>query len=160
MPAGSHATASRRSLLSVVLVAVGVGSYTFYAIQTATPWLNPNAANPLLLFEVRLPAGTVLPASTRDIKTELQTDLNNMPGELRADQFRRDGERPVIVGSVELAYRTAYRQVEVKIAGQPDRVYPLELLSAKAPHAAELGPWQPHKDGSEIRYRAQWPGQL
>ena len=43
------------------------------------------------------------------------------------------------------------------IKGQPDRLYPIRL-SAKAPHAAQFGPWQPNADGSEIRYRAQWPG--
>jgi hypothetical protein len=31
-------------------------------------------------------------------------------------------------------------------------------LSAKAPHAAVLGPWLLQGDGSEIRYRAKWPG--
>ena len=81
-----------------------------------------------------------------------------MPGEPRFNQFRSDGDRPVIAGDVELAFRTAHRQLEIKVNGQPDRLY-LIGLSAKAPHASELGPWQPNIDGSEIRYRARWPGQ-
>jgi hypothetical protein len=32
------------------------------------------------------------------------------------------------------------------------------LRSDKAPHTAALGRWDPHPDGSEIRYRAKWPG--
>ncbi len=146
--------------LAFVVVAVAVAGtiYYFYALATATPWLNPNAATPLLQFEVRLPAGAALPASARDIKIELQTDQNRMPGELRSDQFRRDGDRPVIVGEVELAFRTPHRQLEVKIAGQPDRVYRIGLID-KAPHTPGLGPWQSHVDGSEIRYRAKWLGQ-
>jgi len=68
------------------------------------------------------------------------------------------GDRPVIAGDVELAFRTAHRQLEIKINSQPDRLYRI-ALSAKAPHASELGPWQPNIDGSEIRYRAKWPGQ-
>ena len=32
-------------------------------------------------------------------------------------------------------------------------------LTDKLPHMPALGPWQPHPDGSEIRYRAKWPGQ-
>ncbi len=149
---------SSKALILVLLAvgAVGTAAY-FYTVATATPWLNPNAANPLLQFEVRLPAGTALPASARDIKIELQTDQNLMPGELRSDQFRRDGDRPVIVGQVELAFRTPNRQLEVKIAGQPDRVYRIGLTD-KAPHTPELGPWQRHNDGTEIRYRAKWPG--
>ena len=67
----------------------------FYAVATATPWLNPNAANPLLVFEVRLPAGAALPNSARDVAIELQTDINRMPGEPRFNQFRKDGDRPV-----------------------------------------------------------------
>jgi hypothetical protein len=143
-----------------VLIALGAAagtSYYVYAVTTATPWLNPNAPNPLLVFEVRLPAGAALPGSARDIAAELQTDLNTMPGEIRPDQFHRDGDRAVIAGHVELAFRTAHRQLEIKIKGQPNRLY-LIGLSAKAPYAPEFGPWQPNADGSEIRYRARWPG--
>jgi hypothetical protein len=111
-----------------------------------------------MVFEVRLPAGSALPNSARDITIELQTDINRMPGEPRFNQFRNDGDRPVIAGDVELAFRTAHRQLEIKVKGQPDRLYRVGL-SAKAPHASELGPWQPNIDGSEIRYRAKWPGQ-
>ena len=142
----------------IALCAAGGTAYYVYAVTTATPWLNPNAANPLLVFEVRLPAGAALPNSARDIAIELQTDLNTMPGELRHDQFRHDGDRPVIAGQVELAFRTAHRQLEIKVKGQPDLLYTIGL-SAKAPHTSELGPWQPNIDGSEIRYRAKWPGQ-
>ena len=142
----------------ISLCAAAGASYYVYAVTTATPWLNPNAPNPLLVFEVRLPAGTVLPSSARKITAELQTDLNTMPGEMQPDQFRRDDDRPVISGYVELAFRTATRRLEIRIKGQPDRVY-LIGLSAKAPHSREFGPWQANRDGSEIRYRARWPGQ-
>ncbi len=148
-----------KALAVVVAFCVATGTaYYVYAITTATPWLNPNAATPLLVFEIRLPAGTALPNSAREIEIELQTDINRMPGESRFNQFRSDGGRPVIAGDVELAFRTAHRQLEVKINGQPDRLYRI-ALSAKAPHTSELGPWQPNIDGSEIRYRTKWPGQ-
>ena len=150
---------SLKALAVVVAFCVAAGTaYYVYAITTATPWLNPNAATPLLVFEIRLPAGTALPNSAREIEIELLTDINRMPGESRFNQFRSDGGRPVIAGDVELAFRTAHRQLEVKINGQPDRLYRI-ALSAKAPHTSEPGPWQPNIDGSEIRYRAKWPGQ-
>jgi hypothetical protein len=98
-----------------------------------------------------------LPNSAREMAIELQTDINRMPGEPRFNQFRSDGDRPVIAGDVELAFRTAHRQLEIKVKDQPDRLY-LIGLSAKAPHASELGPWLANGDGSEIRYRAKWPG--
>jgi hypothetical protein len=150
---------SFRAFGALIALCVAAGtSYYVYAVTTATPWLNPNAATPLLVFEVRLPAGAALPNSVRDIAIELQTDINRMPGEPRFNRFRSDGDRPVIAGDVELAFRTAHRQLEVKINGQPDRLYPIGL-SAKASHASGLGPWQPNIDGSEIRYRAKWQGQ-
>jgi hypothetical protein len=150
---------SLKALAVVVALCVAGGtSYYVYAITTATPWLNPNAATPLLVFEVRLPAGATLPNSARDMAIELQTDINRMPSEPRFNQFRSDGDRPVIAGDVELAFRTAHRKLELKINGQPDRLYSIGL-SAKAPHTSELGPWQANIDGSEIRYRAKWPGQ-
>ena len=149
---------SLKALAVVVGLCVAAGTaYYVYAVTAATPWLNPNAATPLLVFEVRLPAGTALPNSARDIAIELQTDINRMPGEPRFNQFRSDGGRPVIAGDVELAFRSAHRQLELKINGQPDRLYRI-ALSAKAPHTSEPGPWQPNIDGSEIRYRAKWPG--
>jgi hypothetical protein len=158
---GSTDSLARNSLKSlgiVVLLCVtaGVGYYV-YAVTTATPWLNPNASNPLLLFEVRLPAGTAVPTSAQAISIELQTDLNTMPGETNVSLFRRDGDKPVIAGEVELAFRTAHRQLAVNIEGQPGRLYPIGL-AAKAPHAPEFGSWQSLADGSEIRYRAKWPG--
>jgi hypothetical protein len=156
--AGGLAANSLKAFGVVVVLCAATGAaYYWYALATATPWLNPNAATPLLQFELRLPAGTALPASARDVTIELHTDRNSMPGEPRFDQFRRDGDRAVIAGDVELAFRTAYRQLEVKIKGQPDRVFRIGLTD-KAPHAPEPGPWQVHPDGSEIRYRAKWPG--
>ncbi|MCA6117534.1 hypothetical protein J6524_22070 [Bradyrhizobium sp. WSM 1738] len=148
----------KASAVLIALCAVAGAAYYVYAVTTATPWLNPNAPNPLLVFEIRLPEGAALPNSPRDIAVELQTDLNTMPGEIRPDLFRRDGDKPVIAGHVELAFRTAHRQLQIKIKGQPDRLY-LIGLPAKAPHAREFGPWQANRDGSEICYRARWPGQ-
>jgi hypothetical protein len=156
--AGGLACNSLKSFAALAVLCAAAGSaYYVYAITTATPWLNPNASNPLLVFEVRLPAGATVPSSPRGIAIELQTDINTMPGELSPAGFRLDGGQPVIAGEVELAFRTAYRQLAVNIEGQPNRIYPI-ALSAKAPHTPEFGTWRPLPDGGEIRYRAKWPG--
>jgi hypothetical protein len=155
---GSLARNSLKSLGVVVLLCVAAaGTYAVYAYTTATPWLNPNASNPLLVFEVRFPAGVAVPKSPQGIAIELQTDINTMPGELTPAGFYRDGDQPVIAGEVELAFRTSHRQLAVNIQGQPSRIYPIGL-TAKAPHTPEFGTWRPLADGSEIRYRAKWPG--
>lgn len=155
---GSVARTSLKSLGIVALFCVAAAaSYLAYAYATATPWLNPNAANPLLVFEVRFPAGVTVPTSAQGITIELQTDLNTMPGEVTPAAFYRDGDQPVIAGEVELAFRTSHRQLAVNIQGQPTRIYPIDL-TARAPHTPEFGTWRRLNDGSEIRYRAKWPG--
>ena len=118
--------------------------------------LNPDGLNPVLHFEVRLPAGAPMPAE-KDIRASLHARPHGMVwAKMRPDQFRRDGERPVLVGEAELAFRTGDRQIQMKFTGQPERIFYL-TLPATAPHAAELGAWEA-RDGSESRYRAQWPG--
>jgi hypothetical protein len=73
---------SLNSLGVVVLLCVAAAAtYLGVAYMTATPWLNRNGATPLLVFEVRLPAGATVPKSPQDITIELQTDLNTMPGD-------------------------------------------------------------------------------
>ncbi|AMA57601.1 hypothetical protein [Bradyrhizobium sp. CCGE-LA001] len=157
----SHESVARNSLKSLGVVALlcvaGIGIYIAYAYATATPWLNRNGANPLLMFEVRFPAGVTVPTSAQGITIELQTDLNTMPGEVNPAAFYRDGDQPVIAGEVELAFRTSHRQLAVDIQGQPSRIYPIDL-TARAPHTPEFGTWRRLNDGSEIRYRAKWPG--
>lgn len=141
----------------VALVALAGTLYYWYAVATATPWLNPNAAPVVMQFEIRLAEGVPVPAALRDIEAELVTDLNRMPVELHPARFRRDGERAVIAGEVDLAFRTVRRQIDITMKGQPERTYQIDLTD-KAPHTSELGRWQKHPDGSEIRYRAKWPG--
>ncbi|MCP3407763.1 hypothetical protein [Bradyrhizobium sp. CCGB01] len=156
--AGSLTRNSLKSLGIVALLCVaGAVTYLLYAYATATPWLNRNGSNPLLVFEVRFPAGVTVPTSAQGITIELQTDLNTMPGEVTPAGFYRDGDQPVIAGEVELAFRTSHRQLAVNIQGQPSRIYPIDL-TAWAPHTPEFGTWRRLADGSEIRYRAKWPG--
>jgi hypothetical protein len=156
-----HDSVARNSLKSLGVLALlcvaGIAAYIAYAYATATPWLNPNGGNPLLVFEVRFPAGARVPVSAQGITVELQTDLNTMPGEVTPAAFYRDGDQPVITGEVELAFRTSHRQLAVNIQGQPGRIYPIDL-TARAPHTPEFGTWRRLADGSEIRYRAKWPG--
>ena len=81
---GSLARNSLKAFGTLIVLCAATGTaYYVYAVTTATPWLNPNAANPILEFEVRLPAGTTPPTSAQDIAIELQTDINTMPGEAK-----------------------------------------------------------------------------
>ena len=145
-------------IVLAIVVAIG-GAFAWYEYLTATPWLRPQGVT--MEFEIRLADGVAIPASPRDLEVLLSADVPNvnflpLPATLHRDRFRRDGGRNVIVGEVELAFRTTDRQIDLTIKGQPERNYPIKL-PAGAPHAKELGRWEKQPDGSEIRYRAKWP---
>jgi hypothetical protein len=132
--------------------------------------LNRNAAKPQALFEIHLPPGTTLPEDRRGIEVELNTDQHGASAFFHKE-WRNDGNRPVISGGVELAYRTTERILVLKIKGEPDRLFALKL-SGKPGHSDDFGPWQPidfvtegagqprkatPADQYEIRYRARDP---
>lgn len=154
--AGTPTRNALKALGIVVAVTAGaIGSYVFYDYQTTTtPWLRPNGT--VLQFEVRLPAGSAMPPAN-GVKAELQTNVNTMPAEIKPDLFRKNGDRPVIVGEVDLAFRASWRQIEVKVPGRGDSTYELKLRTSPS-HQAALGAWEKHPHGSEIRYRVKAPG--
>jgi hypothetical protein len=150
-----------RKLMNGLFIAIGVVAAIgalIYVLQgsDAPIQLNPTGPNPVLQLEIRLPAGAPMPAE-KDIRASLHgRPFGSISIKMKPELFRRDGERPVLVGEVELAFRTADRQIQMAIAGQPERIFYLTLPD-KAPHTDHLGDWQARGD-SEIRYRAKWPG--
>jgi hypothetical protein len=150
------ATGNAFKSLGIVVgtVAVVLGVYVFYDYHfNSTPWLRPNGTE--LQFEARLPAGTAMPSA--NVKADLQTAANTMPAVMKPNLFRDDGGRPVIVGEVDLAFRSSWRQIEVKIPGRKDTTYALKLATSPS-HSSSLGSWERHPDGSDIRYRVKHPG--
>ncbi len=146
-----------KALFIAIALAGAVAAAIYGLLLSDMPiQLNPSGPNPVLQVEVRLPAGAPMPAE-KDIRASLHgRPFGQVSIKMKPDLFRRDGERVVLVGEVELAFRTADRQIQIDIAGQPDQVFYLTLPD-KAPHMSELGAWEP-RGGSEIRYRAKWPG--
>jgi hypothetical protein len=141
-------------IVAAIVTVLG-GGYAFYAYMTATPWLRPG--NQRLQFEVRLPAGTPMPRPD-SVKAMLLTTVNTMPADMTPAAFRQDGDRAVIAGYIWLAYRSNSRQIEVTIPGRQNQTYPIKIASSPQ-HMKQLGAWEKHPDGSEIRYRVQWPGE-
>lgn len=159
-------------IVAVVIVAVAAGA--LYLSYEMRPQLASNGPPPRLEFEIRLPAGAALPPSASAIDINLDTSKNRMPGNVFADSFRRDGDRPVIVGSVDMYFRTSQRLLVLRMPGSPDQIFQIKL-GASPKHAKEFAAWQrvdfvdvpgqdqPRKggkeDGYEIRYRAVWAGE-
>jgi hypothetical protein len=73
---------------------------------------------------VRLPPGV---ATADGVKAELHTEKNKMPGLVSRDAPRADNGCAVLAGSVELYYRSGWRLLEVRMPGQLDRIFKLNL---------------------------------
>lgn len=142
-------------LLVILLTVAGVTGYWVYSFSTATPWLKPG--NIVLRYEVRLPPGSTA-ETAKNAQVDLQTSQNSMPFSYHRETTITGDNPPVVTGVVDLAFRTAYRQLELKIPGQPVRVFDLKI-PAEPKHSLQLSAWQKHPDGGEIRYRVVWPGQ-
>ena len=151
----------------VALVAAGIG-----VMYLNRDLVSSNSAPPQLAFEIRLPLGAIAPAPD-DITVHLDSAKGHLPGTLFADKFHRDGDRPVIVGAVDIPYRESRRLLVLRLPSEPDRLFVLDL-GRDPGHAKELGPWhhvdyiaeagqQPRRatehDDYEVRYRPVWVGE-
>ena len=168
-----------RAGIGGVAVYSGATIATLFAISGAVIWLmltfdstlNRNSAPKQALFEIRLPPGIQLDPNRRGIEVELNTERSSPVAFLR-DDWRTDGDRPVITGGVDLAFRASSRIIVLKMIGQPDRLFFLKLAGNPS-HSDSFGPWQPidwiaEKDAAsprkatsadqyEIRYRVRDP---
>ena len=159
------------ALGGVVVVATALAAVTaavFGVLCLSDDVLVRNGPPPQAYFELRLPSTAVLPAGLEGVRVDLNTDKNEMPGTLTGT--RTEQGRPVIAGSVDLYFRTASRILVLRLSGEPDRLFMLNL--ARNPSASpEFGPWQrvdyvddhppaaPRKGGDgddyQIRYRVE-----
>lgn len=131
--------------------------------------LAKNGPPPQAKFEIRFPANAALPAKLEGLKIDLNTDKNTMPATWLTE-LGYDGNRPVIVGGVDLYFRTTSRILVLRVPGEPERLFVLKLAGNPGAQA-EFGPWQrvdyiddqpqqaPRKgsegDDYEIRYRVE-----
>ena len=123
---------------AIALVAATYGAVIgFYALTDDV--LVRNGPPPQLLFELRLPAGTVLPDKLEGVSVNLDTDKNQMFSTLTGTTA--DNDRPVIQGVLDLYFRTSSRILVLHIRGEPDRLFVLKLPS-NPPASADFGPWQ------------------
>jgi MFS family permease len=151
-------------LTAVLLVAAAYGAVIGY-FKLTDDVLVRNGPPPQLYFEVRLPAGTVLPDKPDSVRVDLDTDKNQMFATLTGTSS--DAGRPVIQGVVDLYFRTSSRMLVLRIQGEPDRLFELDL-PANPPNSPDFGPWQrvdyiddrpgetPRKAGETDAYEARY----
>jgi hypothetical protein len=164
-----EALAGRTGLVVVGVVAIGAAVLGgFWAMR---PLVNANGPAPQLVFEIRLPPSAAQPAADA-VAVELQTSRNRMPATLGA--VRRDSDRDMVVGSVEMYYRTFQRTLVLTMPDKTDVLFVLSLGLTPA-HAKAFGAWQhadyiarpgdgearrtTDADRYEIRYRTAWAGE-
>jgi hypothetical protein len=155
-------------LPAVIAAILALASFGLWWGYETRPVLNTSGPAPRLAFEVRLPPGV---AAAGGVKAELHTEKNKMPGLVSRDAPGSDNSRAVLAGSVELYYRSGWRLLEIRMPGQLDRIFKLNLPASprrstemtrwqKADFVAEPGLSQPRKAGPdetfEIRYRVIW----
>jgi hypothetical protein len=108
------------------------------------------------------------------VKVELHTDKNMADGTLSSPWPRPDGDRQLLVGAVDLAFKTSGRILVLELPGQPTRLFRLPL-SRNPSSTAAVGEWQPpsfvHRQGAEqpepapkddpvaVRYRVRRAGE-
>ncbi len=155
-------------LLTIAVLGGGIA----YLMQGPNDILRPSQAALQLEFEIIMPPRTVLPPELKSVEVRLQTDKNVVPAELLERMSRKEGERPVIGGNVELYFRTTHRLVRLQIPEQPHRLFKL-ALPASPPVSKTLSSWvhidsiddqngaDPRRAGPEdrfdIRYRVVDP---
>jgi hypothetical protein len=156
------------SALAVLLCAGVGGAYVGY-LYLGDDVLVRNGPPPELKFEIRFPANATLPDKLEGVKIDLETDKNTMPGIWESEAKTEDG-RTIASGRVEVYFRSSQRFIVLRVPGQPDRLFKLNL--AGNPKASpEYGPWQvldfvdddPNGEirktrpdqGYEIRYRIE-----
>ncbi len=157
------------SIVATAVVAAAVSAYMYF--DTAP--IYRDGSRFALEFEIRLPANAKIPARSSDIRIELDTAKNTITGDLDPSATHQDGARTVLVGEVELYYRTASRMLALQMPREPDRIFKLPL-AASPPPFEEFTVWtrvdligepadHPRRAGAdaaddfEIRYRLPDP---
>jgi hypothetical protein len=148
------------------IVAAGI-TLRLYTVDTYS-----DEAPPQLLFELRVPATTAVPARAQT-NVELHTDRNVGSGQLFDEWSRRDAYH-LVTGGVPLAFKTSSRILVVSLGEQPSRLFRLSLGRNPA-STATMSAWQradhldmrdeeaprkaPPDDPLEMRYRVQRAGE-
>ncbi len=161
--------------IPVVIMATAslVAGATWYFYETRANLSTSQGGTPRLEFEIRLPPGTVPTPPLSRIRIELNTERNHIPGLVFDRAGRQQGDRLIIVGSVELHYRSSWRLLELIMApNEPVHIFDLKLAPSPR-HMKDFGPWrrvnfiakgagQPKPatdaDAYEIRTRVVYPG--
>jgi len=161
--ASAGAVASHSLASFAVLAAVG-GPIAGFVYMEADTILREHVQ---LEFEIRLPGSYKVPPRREQLQVELRTDKNTMPAKLGDDSPRRDGDKLVLDGAVDLYFKTSNRALAVNSPGQPELFLPLKLAAnpyepktmAEWRRITPLGTRAANETEVEVRYRIKRAGE-
>lgn len=155
-----------------VIAGVVIGGVWGYVWISDDSLGGHNQAAPRLHYEIRFPAGTVLPEKKAAVDAQLYTEKNQAWGNLYDDWRRQDEGRQVVAGFFELYFRAHSRVLSMKLPGGPKYVFVLRLPRSPG-HMPEYTPWYQvdtvdegsgetrpavASDDVQIRYRVVYAG--
>ncbi|HKG84007.1 MAG TPA: hypothetical protein VKB16_12760 [Beijerinckiaceae bacterium] len=123
---------TRREMLrgsaAALAIVLGLGgtAWAANAVRMELYKAKYNLSYTHVAFELRLPAGTRVPAEKGDIRMTLSTPVLDSPAIFGArwaseEWLRRDGDRPVIMGLAPLRAKTTDRRVVLQWPGEPEQ---------------------------------------
>jgi hypothetical protein len=129
----------RRGVYTILFVGVTAGG-AFHLGSSAIAHLGVNPQPPAVAFEIRLPQVALTDAQRSEAQVELHTDRNQAVAQLSGQWKMSNDGRPVLSGSVPIAYATTQRTVILNLPGEPSRLFRLRL--APNPSQTEsFSPW-------------------
>lgn len=130
---------ARRGAYTILFVGVAAAGALHLGSSTIAH-LGVNPQPPAVAFEIRLPQVAFTEAQRSEAKVELHTDRNQAVAQLSGKWGKSDDGRPVLSGSVPIAYMTTQRTVILNMPGEPSRLFRL-CLASKPSQSESFSPW-------------------
>lgn len=139
--------------VTVLLIAAGLAFWAWYEL-IRSPYLSHGFMT--LELQFRLPSGMSLPADKKDVQIEVEERGGYAMLDLSELWHGHDGDRPVILASASLSYKTRHRVVSLTLPGMPTETWRLDLSSDPDPIPGYTA-WRPPDNASgtkiEMNYR-------
>lgn len=129
----------RRGVYTILFVGVTAAG-AFHLGSSTIAHLGVTPQPPAVAFEIRLPQLALTDAQRSEAQVELHTDRNQAVAQLSGKWGKSDDGRPVLSGSVPIAYVTTQRTVILNVPGEPSRLFRLRL-APKPSQSESFSPW-------------------
>jgi hypothetical protein len=122
--AAARAQLSHPFAVTVLLIVAGLAYWAWYEL-IRSPYLSHGFMT--LHLQFRLPSAMSLPADKKDVQIEVEERGGYAMLDLSELWHGHDGDRPVILASASLSYKTHHRVVSLTLPGMPTETWRLDL---------------------------------